>query len=196
MRDAVDAWVEQGGRVARFAGNFLWQVRLENNGQQQVCHKYFAATDDPVADSGHQALLTGTWEVPDINRPGAWTFGVNGLRGVYAGLGNCIGRGAGFTVYRPQHWAFADTHIGYGDVLGADARIFGYEVDGLEYTIRHRLPYATGELAQARTLPSPQWASELISRLTTASGERRSTSAAKAPYGKQTPCTTTPATKP
>ncbi len=77
--------------------------------------------------------------------PGAWTFGVNGLRGVHAGLGNCIGRGAGFTVYRPQHWAFAGAHIGYGDVLGADARIFGYEVDGLEYTIRHGLPYATGE---------------------------------------------------
>ena len=30
----------------------------------------------------------------------------NGARGVYAGLGTCVGRGTGgFTVYRPRHWA-------------------------------------------------------------------------------------------
>ncbi|MEM7429959.1 MAG: N,N-dimethylformamidase beta subunit family domain-containing protein [Pseudomonadota bacterium] len=145
MRDAVDAWVEDGGRVARFAGNFLWQVRVEDGGHTQVCHKYFAAEQDPYMGTDRQHLLTGAWEIPEIDRPGALTFGVNGMRGVYAGLGNCIGRGAGgFTIYRPEHWAFEGAHLGYGDVLGAQSRIYGYEVDGLDHIIRDGLPYPTG----------------------------------------------------
>jgi len=51
----------------------------------------------------------------------------------------------GFTVYRPAHWVFAGTQLSYGDVFGAEARIFSYEVDGLDYTFRHGLPYPTGE---------------------------------------------------
>ena len=50
----------------------------------------------------------------------------------------------GFPIYRPEHWAFAGTGIYYGDILGADSHIFGYEVDGLDYIIRNGLPEATG----------------------------------------------------
>jgi hypothetical protein len=39
----------------------------------------------------------------------------------------------------------AGTGLGYGDVLGAAARIFAYEVDGIDYTMTHGLPFATGE---------------------------------------------------
>ena len=28
---------DQGGHVARFAGNFMWQTRPEDEGQRQVC---------------------------------------------------------------------------------------------------------------------------------------------------------------
>ena len=146
MRDAVDAWVDNGGRVARFAGNFLWQIRIEEEGEKQVCYKYIATEADPLMGTDEQHLLTGAWEVPEVNRPGALTFGVNGLKGVYAGLGNCIGRGSGgFTIYRPDHWAFAGAHIGYGDVLGASSRIYGYEVDGLEHIVQDGLPYPVGQ---------------------------------------------------
>ena len=145
MRDAMDAWIEDGGRAARFAGNFLWQIRLEEQESRQVCYKYTAREADPVMGTAAQNTLTGAWEMPEIGRPGALTFGVNGLRGIYAGLGHCVARGAGgFTIYRPQHWAFAGTHLGYGDVLGASSRIFGYEVDGLDYEIRDGLPFPTG----------------------------------------------------
>ena len=48
MRDAVDAYVERGGHVARFAGNFMWQTRLEDEGRRQVCYKYRARAEDPV----------------------------------------------------------------------------------------------------------------------------------------------------
>ena len=40
MRDAVDALCERGGHAARFAGNFMWQTRLEDEGRRQVCYKY------------------------------------------------------------------------------------------------------------------------------------------------------------
>ena len=145
MREAADRWIEAGGRAARFAGNFVWQVRMEDGGRRQICHKYFATTDDPVMGTSDQHLLTGAWEIPEIGYPGARTFGVNGLEGVYAGLGNCVGRGSGgFTVYRPGHWAFEGAHVGFGDVLGAASRIFGYEVDGLDHVVRDGLPYPTG----------------------------------------------------
>ena len=145
MRDAADAFVESGGRVARFAGNFLWQIRLEDKGRRQVCYKYTATQRDPVMGTDRQHLLTGAWEGMPVNRPGATTFGVNALQGVYAGLGNCVGGGpGGFTVYRADHWAFAGAHLGYGDLLGAASRIFGYEVDGLDYRFHDGLPYPTG----------------------------------------------------
>ena len=141
MRNSVDNYVENGGNVARFAGNFLWQIRIEDEGRRQICHKY-SADQDPLASTGQAHLVTGAWEAEPINRPGALTFGVNALRGIYAGLGNCIGRGVGgFTVYRPEHWVFAGAQIGYGDVIGSASRIFGYEVDGLDYRFEDGLPY-------------------------------------------------------
>ena len=49
----------------------------------------------------------------------------------------------GFPIYRPEHWAFAGTGLSYGDMLGADSHVFGYEVDGLDYVIRNGLPEPT-----------------------------------------------------
>ena len=61
MRDAVDAYVERGGHAARFAGNFMWQTRLEDEGRRQVCYKYRARAEDPAyrerrRDPRHQFL--------------------------------------------------------------------------------------------------------------------------------------------
>ena len=143
MRDAVDVYVEGGGNVARFAGNFLWQTRIEDEGRTQICYKYIA-DQDPLTGTDHEHLVSGAFEVEPVNRPGALTFGINALRGVYAGLGNCVGGGSGgFTVYRPDHWTFEGAKIGYGDLLGAGSRVFGYEVDGLDYRFENGLPYPT-----------------------------------------------------
>jgi hypothetical protein len=145
MRNAVDRFVEDGGRVARFAGNFLWQVRLEDEGRTQVCYKYRARKEDPFYnDPTRRHLTTNAWEAPEIGRPGASTFGLNALRGVYVGWGGCVPRGpGGFTIYRPEHWAFAGSDLYYGDVLGGASKVFGYEVDGLDYTFRDGLPFPT-----------------------------------------------------
>ncbi len=142
-RDAVDHYVEGGGHAARFAGNFMWQTRIEDGGKSQVCYKYLARTEDPVYKTDPRQG-TNSWEAPEIGRPGALTFGLNATNGVYVGWGGCVPRGArGFPIYRPEHWAFKGTGLYYGDVLGAESHIFGYEVDGLDYEIRGGLPYPT-----------------------------------------------------
>lgn len=145
MRDAVDAYVKAGGRIARFAGNFMWQTRLEDGGRRQVCYKYRARAEDPVYRSADPSRTTTSWEAAEVGRPGAATFGLNATRGLYAGWGGCAPRGVrGFPVYRPEHWAFAGTGLFYGDVLGEAGHVFGYEVDGLDYVIRGGLPEPTG----------------------------------------------------
>ena len=50
LRDALDdrGHVEQGGHLARFGGNFVWQIRLEGDGRRQVCYKHRASAEDPV----------------------------------------------------------------------------------------------------------------------------------------------------
>lgn len=144
MRDAVDTYVERGGHAARFAGNFMWQTRLEDGGKRQVCYKYRSRAEDPAYRSADPTRTSGSWEATEIGRPGASTFGLNATRGLYVGWGGCAPRGArGFPVYRPEHWAFVGTGIYYGDILGAEGHAFGYEVDGLDYIIRGGLPEPT-----------------------------------------------------
>ena len=144
MRDAVDAYVERGGHVARFAGNFMWQTRLEDEGRRQVCYKYRARAEDPAYRGGDVRRATNSWEAPEIGRPGAETFGLNATAGLYAGWGGCAPRGVrGFPLYRPEHWAFAGAGLYYGDLVGADSHVFGYEVDGLDHIIRGGLPEPT-----------------------------------------------------
>ena len=145
MRTRIDRFVDEGGSLARFGGNFMWQVRLEDNGARQVCYKARYA-EDPVYGTDKQHLLTCAWESKVVNWPGATTVGVNGLQGIYASWGGFAPRGSkGFTVYREDHWVFEGTQLGYGDIFGASANIFSYEVDGLDYTFRYGLPYPTGE---------------------------------------------------
>jgi N,N-dimethylformamidase beta subunit-like, C-terminal len=142
MRDTIEAYVEQGGNIARFAGDFLWQTRIKDEGRTQVCYKYTARDHDPQRGTDR---TTTAWDAPETTRPGARTFGLSGTFGLYAGWGGCCPRGAGgFTIYRPEHWVFDGADVYYGDVLGASSRIFGYEVDGVDYVIKDGLPYATG----------------------------------------------------
>lgn len=143
MRKTVEDFVERGGGFARFGGNFLWQIRLECDGARQVCWKTKAPTQDPLRDDPERKhLLTASWESGAVSWPGASTVGVNGCHGVYGSWGGFAPRGSrGFTVYRPEHWLFEDTDLRYADVFGAEAGIFGYEVDGLDYTFHRGLPY-------------------------------------------------------
>ncbi|GAB3561535.1 hypothetical protein GCM10027445_00450 [Amycolatopsis endophytica] len=145
MRAHVDDYVAAGGRVARFAGNFMWQIRLDLQRDTQLTYKYDAGRLDPVAGTEAQHLLTGAWEDPAVGNPGATTFGVNALRGMYAGFGAFAPRSSrGYVVFRPEHWSLRDTGLGYADTFGDGAAVFSYEVDGLDYEFRDGLPHPTG----------------------------------------------------
>jgi hypothetical protein len=145
MRLAVEGYVDRGGNFARLGANFTWQIRLEDEGRRQVCYKSNAHLSDPIRETGDTTRLTSAWEDRHVRWPGATTVGVNGLGGTYANWGRFTPRGSrGFTVYRPEHWVFANTDLTYADIFGAEARIFGYEVDGVDYTFRGGLPYPTG----------------------------------------------------
>lgn len=143
MRDTVDAFVDNGGHIARFGGNFLWQVRLEDDATTQVCYKN--PFDDPALET-NPTRVTTAWDAPIIGRPGAQTMGLTGMGGVYNRYGSAAPRSSGgFTVSRPNHWAFADTDLSYGDVFGgAPICVAAFELDGVDYGVRRGMPYATG----------------------------------------------------
>ena len=144
-RKVLDDFVEMGGRYARLAGNIIWQVRIEEDLTTQVCYKY-AAHADPELDNPDTSVRTGAFEARHIDAPPATTFGANGFRGVYSRMGGLSPRGpGGFIVYRPDHWAFGGADVYYGDVLGADLPLVGFETDGVDYTFRHGLPFPTGD---------------------------------------------------
>lgn len=142
MRDAIDQFVDRGGRLARFAGNFIWQIRLEDEGRRQVCYK--DPHLDPIAATDPTRVTT-TWDAPAIGRPGGATMGLSGMSGVYNRYGAAVPRSSGgYTLYRPDHWAFAGTDLYYGDIFGgAPVCIAAFELDGVDYTFRNGLPYPT-----------------------------------------------------
>ena len=144
-RDVVDDFVAAGGNAAFFVGNAVfWQVRLERDGRELVCYKYFPEFD-PVYGTARERYLTGMWSNPRIGRPENSTIGLSFTRGGYHRLGHIMPRSSGgYTVYRPGHWVFAGTQLEYGDVFGARDKIVGYECDGLDFVTRDGLPYPTG----------------------------------------------------
>lgn len=151
MRDTMDAFVDRGGRLARFGGNYQWQIRLNDDGTQQYCYR-LPALDPISAVTPH--LATTVWEAKSVGRPGASTIGLNGLGGIYTRYGVATPRSSGgFTVYRPEHWAFEGTDLYYGDLLGAAPTFLAaFEVDSVEYTFRRGLPYPTFEDGAPETL--------------------------------------------
>lgn len=141
MREALDRFIENGGRLARFAGNFGYQIRFEDEGKTQICYKERAHLEDPVARDADKSRLSSVWDDPAIGWLPETTFGLSTLWGIYAGVGVQVPRGTGgFTVYRPEHWAFEGSDLYYGDVFGGEAVIFGYEVDGMEYGFKNGAP--------------------------------------------------------
>jgi hypothetical protein len=146
MRDAVDDFVGRGGNVAFFSGNTVyWQVRFEDDGRTMVCHKYAARQTDPVVGTDRQRHLTSIWSDPLIDRPENRTTGLSFCRGGYVRFGRAVPRSSGgYTVWRPDHWAFEGTGLRYGDSFGLDARIVAYEVDGCEIALEDGLPVPTG----------------------------------------------------
>jgi len=139
QRDAVERHVANGGHFASFSGNTMfWQVRLDegaNSGLTMIGHKYSAHETDPIATTDPTGI-TGMWADPLVQRP-EWSFlGAGSAFGLYHRFGNATARGVGgFIAYRPDHWLLDGTGLGYGDVIGRDAGVVGYETVGLPIQI-------------------------------------------------------------
>ena len=137
-RDAIDAHIARGKHYVSMSGNTMfWQVRLVGDGggagrDHMVCHKYRAHLEDPVLDlSGRSRSMSGLWCDPLVGRPEWTTLGAGSVFGLYHRFGRATPRGVGgFTVFRGDHWLLAGTDLGYGDVLGADHGVVGYETVG------------------------------------------------------------------
>jgi hypothetical protein len=126
-RDTIERFVDGGGRVAIFSGNTaFWKVRWENDGHTLVCHKWKGETEAvPDADKTH------LWSHAMFARPEAAITGLSFVYGGYHRLGLCAARGAGgYTIYREKHWALEGCDLFYGDVIGGDVPLVGYENDG------------------------------------------------------------------
>lgn len=143
QRDTLDAFVNRGGKLARFGGNYVWQVRFDDALHTQYCYRVPQA--DPETER-NPTRVTTFWECPLVGRPGAQTVGLTGIMGCYARYGMASPRSSGgFQVYRPDHWALAGTSLRYGDSFGMDpVNIASFEVDGVDYYFKKGLPYPTG----------------------------------------------------
>jgi hypothetical protein len=130
-RDTVERFVARGGNYASFSGNTMfWRVRLERSGTSMLCHKYSASETDPIR-SADPSAVTGMWADPVCGRTERGFLGAASMYGLYARFGHATPRGVqGFIVYRPDHWLLEGTGLHYGDVLGADEAVLGYETVG------------------------------------------------------------------
>ena len=145
MRQAIENQILAGGNHGRFAGNNIWQVRIEDNGTTFVNHK--DETTDPVLGTEKEKFLSNAWDLPYSGWPVTKTFGLTGSSVIHAMFGGAAPRASGgFTIYRPWHWSLKDTDLYYGDVLGGRPDcIAAYEIDGCDFTMRDGLPFPTGK---------------------------------------------------
>jgi hypothetical protein len=146
MRDTLEAFIAGGGNVAFFSGNAVyWQVRFEDDGTAMVCYKD-RYQEDPVFLTDHRRATT-IWSSLVVGRPENHLTGLSFSRGGYIRMGSAVPHGSGgFTIWRPEHWAFDGTGLHYGDLFGSSQAVAAYEVDGCEWTLsaQDNLPVPTG----------------------------------------------------
>jgi hypothetical protein len=145
QRAAIEAHVASGGHYASFSGNTMfWQVRLVDDGRNMIGHKYSAHRDDPVVGTPDEHSMSGLWCDPLVGRPEWSLLGAGSAFGLYNRFGLATPRGSGaFTVYRHDHWLFDGTGLLYGDLLGREDSVVGYETMGCRLGLDdHQMPVA------------------------------------------------------
>lgn len=145
MRDTVEAFTRAGGNALFLSGNTsFWQVRIEDDGATMVGYKD-RFRRDPVYGTDRQAEMTSMWSHPLIERPENHMTGVSFVHGGYHRIGRTVASGAGgYTVYDPDHWVFEGTGTTWGDLIGSQSVIVGYECDGCAFEMRDGVPRPTG----------------------------------------------------
>ena len=136
MRQAVDQFLERGGRLAVFAGNVCWW-KINVRGPRLLVNKSGENTTDPEYQD------TGNWYQPWIHHPVQATFGLTNHVGGYAvpyfwSLDDALKRGVSqadyesayaITVTAPGHRIFRETGLKSGDRFGLDSLLVDFEPD-------------------------------------------------------------------
>lgn len=133
QREALENYVDAGGNLAIFSGNTCyWKVRWEDNGETLIAHKWRGEEDDPLwGNPSSQKDATHLWSHEAFKKPEAELTGLSFLYGGYHRLCMCAARGsAAYTIYDDEHWALEDTDLYYGDQIGGNIPLIGYENDG------------------------------------------------------------------
>ncbi len=166
MRDHVESFVDNGGGAAFFSGNTaFWQIRYEQDDTQVVGYKLDFA-DDPVMGTDQQHTVSTMWSDPLCERPESEMTGVTFTRGGYAHVNSAPKGSGGYSIWRPEHWAFDGLDLYPGDLVGADPVVVGYECDGCELVMENGLPTAAGTAGTPQnfevlgTAPAHLWATE------------------------------------
>lgn len=145
QRNALERYVADGGNHASFSGNTMfWQVRFDPTGRHMTVYKYVAHRDDPVVGTDQQHTMSGMWCDPIVGRPEWSLLGAGSAYGLYSRFGWATPRSpGGFTIYRDRHWMLEGTGLRYGDMVGAQHGVVGYETMGVRMALdEYGLPYS------------------------------------------------------
>ncbi len=175
MRDAVDAFIGNGGAVFVMAGNSCyWQVRFEDGDNAIRCHKQ--PTSDPLFDSTdaeERALVTTLWAGPPVLDPPDRTLGLGWRNAgwstlltnfcheyIYGGITACYKYADRYGYYRvlqPEHPLFAGLGLQGGDLFGikhATVDVGGTSVSGWMTIVGGEVDGAHMELVDGRRSPN------------------------------------------
>ena len=137
MRDHLDAFTGSGGNAMILSGNTCYrQVRYSEDLRQIACYKENALREDPLAldgDPSNDHLIATEFSRSPVDYPPNLTIGLGWRHGGYHNRGAAFPAENGFggyRVYRTEHWIFRGTSLTDGEMIGQEATIVGYEVDG------------------------------------------------------------------
>ncbi len=135
MRNQLDNHINSGRHALILSGNSMWW-------RTEPVTDAYGRADGKLIANRQSGTSTANWYEFD---PEARTIGATFYKGGYvdqntqANLTN-----QPYVVYRPTHWAFANTGLTQGGQFGAAERIHRYESDGIDMTFVNGLPTPTG----------------------------------------------------
>lgn len=121
MRNAVEAFVEDGGNLSFFAANVCWwRIHLVDGGAAMVCHQ-----------GGPRGARDHWWPSSGADRPEDRLSGVSYRHG--GGWWDGPRETDGYIVQQAGHWVFAGTGLNQGEAFGRHTwpPLAGYECDGI-----------------------------------------------------------------
>jgi hypothetical protein len=145
MRDHLDKFTNRGGNALILSANTAWwQVRFTREMRSIIVHKF---SRDPVLDDDdpdNNALSAYAWRTEED--PETSTLGLSYR---YGGLHDFVRDGrhifppsdgfGGYMVFRTGNWVFDGTGLEDRDMIGREATIAGYEMDGTLLEARNAL---------------------------------------------------------